>query len=63
MLQWLAASHARRKLVYYTFGEKKFADELREIVTLVQNKRPTVGAPFRFPYLVERVFWHGGWRY
>ena len=40
LLQWLAASQAQRKLVYYTFKEAAFAAKLKAFVELLQQRKP-----------------------
>ena len=43
MLQMMAASVAKRELIYYTFSDKAIAQEIEEFVELVKEQKPSVG--------------------
>ncbi|XP_002155531.4 poly(ADP-ribose) glycohydrolase isoform X1 [Hydra vulgaris] len=43
LLQLMAASNAGRNIVYFTFGDEKFANELTEIHKFIQENSLTVG--------------------
>lgn len=44
MIQLLAASVAKRELLYHTFGDKRFSDELQTMITVLHNSKICTGS-------------------
>jgi hypothetical protein len=45
LLQLMAAAVNAKDLVYYTFNDKKLAEEIKEMHSLLQEHNVTVGTP------------------